>query len=260
MCIEQFYAKGWCRIAEDPRLARWAARVLPAARAVIADPAQAEWWRCDGTWFAGINVLPNDGTGAVADSGPLCGAAMDFVRAQFGPHPLDTGQISVCYPGYPRQGRDESMARWQFRQMRDAAHVDGILRDADGRRRLREHHAYIFGIPLTVFSPTASPFVLWEGSHIIMRAALTRHLADLPPAHWPHQDLTDLYHQTRHQIFTQCRRVPITATYGSAFVVHRLTVHGTAPWAADAVASADGRMICYFRPPLPDPQQWLTAR
>ena len=65
--------RGWCRFDYDPELAGWIDRVLPAARNAVADAANARWLRCGGTWFAGVNVLDNDGNGAIADSGPLRG-------------------------------------------------------------------------------------------------------------------------------------------------------------------------------------------
>ena len=40
---------------------------------------------------------------------------------------------------------------------------------------------------------------------------------------------------------------------------YRLALHGIAPWQKPAVADADGRMICYFRPETPSPEEWLMA-
>lgn len=31
-----------------------------------------------------------------------------------------------------------------------------------------------------------------------------------------------------------------------------------APWQAHAKAGPEGRMVCYFRPEVPDPMAWLT--
>jgi hypothetical protein len=39
--------------------------------------------------------------------------------------------------------------------------------------------------------------------------------------------------------------------------VHRLCLHGVAPWAADATAPPEGRMIAYFRPMLRSVAAWL---
>ena len=57
----------------------------------------------------------------------------------------------------------------------------------------------------------------------------------------------------------QCRRVPVTARPGEAYLVHRLCLHGVAPWAEDA--GEEVRAIAYFRPdPRPGeaPDWWLT--
>ena len=112
--------------------------------------------------------MPNDIHGAVGDSGPLQGKAVDFIRDELGLDGFewDIGQISICYPGYPQPMTGESEAAFRFRRDRDAAHVDGLLPEGPQRRRhLREHHGFILGIPLVAFSEDASPFVVWEGSH-----------------------------------------------------------------------------------------------
>jgi len=41
--------------------------------------------------------------------------------------------------------------------------------------------------------------------------------------------------------------------------VHRLALHGIAPWAEGATAGPDGRMIAYFRPEAGGPAGWLGA-
>ena len=43
----------------------WVEFALPAARATLDDPAQKQWTRYQGTWFAGVNALENDAQGAV---------------------------------------------------------------------------------------------------------------------------------------------------------------------------------------------------
>ncbi len=64
----------------------------------------------------------------------------------------------------------ESPAKTRYRRERDAAHVDGLLPEGEERRRhLREHHGFILGLPMVEFDREASPFVVWEGSHEIMR-------------------------------------------------------------------------------------------
>lgn len=81
-----------------------------------------------------------------------------------------------------------------------------------------------------------------------------------PAKYWPDIDLTDAYHAARREIFDTCPRVAVHARPGEAYLVHRLALHGVAPWAKDAKAPSEGRMIVYFRPELPGPPgSWLTA-
>ena len=97
----------------------------------------------NGTWFAGVNVLPNDPAGEAGNSGPLIGSAIRFIRedlclAEFA---WDNAQVSVCYPGYPQPMAQESSSAFRYRRQSDAAHVDGLLPEGPRRRRhLREYH------------------------------------------------------------------------------------------------------------------------
>jgi len=257
----QFFTRGWCRFAPDSRLRDWVDAALPAARASVVNPDNARWLRYQGTWFAGVNALPNDARGAVAGSGPLRGAAVDFIAAEIGLEGFawDAAQVSVCYPGYPLPMAGESDALLRYRRERDAAHVDGLLREGPSRRRfLREFHGFILGIPMVDFDAGASPFVIWEGSHEIIRDALRQRFRGLPPASWSDEDVTEAYHAARARVFDDCPRVCVHARPGEAFLAHRLCVHGMAPWAEDAMAGPDGRMIVYFRPDTFGPHDWLN--
>jgi len=260
MTPARFFTTGWCRFGFDAALARWVEHVLPVAREAVRDQGNSSWLRCGGTWFAGVNALPNDARGRVGESGPLQCKAVEFIDESLvvSEFPWDRGQLSVCYPGYPRPMPGETPGAFRFRQVRDAAHVDGLLPEGPRRRRhLREHHAFILGIPMVDFSADAAPFVVWEGSHETVRAELSERLAALPPDRWGDEDLTDAYHRARRNVFEQCRRVELHVEPGECFLVHRLAVHGVAPWSASAVAGEDGRMICYFRPEIGEPWSWL---
>jgi len=207
--------------------------------------------------------VPNNPAGEVGNSGPLLGSAIEFIREELGLVELgwDRAQMSVCYPGYPQPMPKESRSASRYRRDRDAAHVDGLLPEGPQRRRhLREHHGFILGLPLVEYDAGASPFVVWEGSHEIIRSALKERFNGLPPELWGDEDVTKTYHQARQKVFDECNRVEIPARPGEAYIAHRLAVHGVAPWAASATAGADGRMICYFRPNLGDPVRWLNAR
>jgi len=99
--------------------------------------------------------------------------------------------------------------------------------------------------------------VIWEGSHEIMRTEFAGSFKDIPSEKWAEQDITDVYHAARQRVFSRCERVEIHTRPGEAFLAHRLSLHGMAPWVEGARAGPDGRMICYFRPPAIGPYEWL---
>ena len=257
-----FFEKGWCRFAFDPVLMDWVAAALPLARKAVEAPENAQWLRYGGTWFAGVHVLPNDATGALNGGAPIAGTAIDFIRTKLGltDFAWDRGQVSVCYPGYPKPMAGEREGAHRYRVKRDAAHLDGLLPEGQERRRhLREHHGFILGLPLAEADPGASPFSIWEGSHEIIRAAFRKLFDGLPPETWSEQDVTEAYQELRREIFERCPRVEIAAKPGEAYLVHRLALHGMSPWRDGAAAGPDGRMILYFRPPIGGPEHWLEA-
>ena len=257
-----FFATGWVRFGPDPVVEDWLGQARPAALKALAAEENSHWWRCGGTWFAGVNVLANDGAGRIGGGPPLGGAAVDFIADALGLSlPFDAGQLSVTRPGYPQPSAEESAAAFRYRRDRDAAHVDGLLPIGPARRRMiREPHGFILGLPVTESDPEAAPVVVWEGSHTIMRRAFAAALAGHAEADWPEVDVTDAYHAARREVFDTCRRVTIPARPGEAYVIHRLALHGVAPWAEGAGAEAEGRAIAYFRPELPGGiGDWLAA-
>ncbi len=260
--VAALFERGWAKWPEDAALRGWLAKATPMAMTSAADPeAQADWLDCEGTWFVGVDALPNGPDGAVAGSGPLAGAAYDAARALYGDLALHRAQVSVIYPGYPRPRAGEGDGAFRYRLQRDAAHVDGLLPiGPDRRRMLKERHAYILGLPMTACDEAASPLVIWEGSHEIMRAAFAGVLADRPEADWAETDLTTVYQAARREVFETCPRVTIPASPGEAYLIHRLALHGVAPWEAGAHAPPEGRMIAYFRPEYPQgSRDWLEA-
>ncbi len=258
--LHSYLTSGWCRFPVDPTLLDWIEATGPAIRTSIADPENANWWRHGDTWFAGVNVLPNDADGAVPDGMPLGGVACDFIRKVLGypDLPWDRAQVSVCHPGYPKPMAGESPAVYRFRRDRDAAHIDGLAKEGPDRRRfLREYHGFVLGIPVTRYSGGAAPLSLWEGSHNIVRTWLCKTFHDIPPDEWGTVDLTDSYQSLRREIFETCRRITICAAPGESYILHRHMLHGMAPWQDGATAEPEGRVIVYFRPPVPDQLAWL---
>ena len=99
--------------------------------------------------------------------------------------------------------------------------------------------------------------MIWEGSHLIMRAALHAALAGHAPDTWENVDVTEAYQAARREVFATCRRVELPGQVGEAVILHRLLIHGVAPWAAGAEAEAPGRVVAYFRPVLASVADWL---
>lgn len=259
-----FFSRGWTVLGPCPETRAWVEAAAPLARRIWEDPEQrAAWLRCGGTWFAGVNVFPNGPDGAAPEHGvpPLSGLAVRFLAERLGLAGVafDAAQISVTFPGYPRPWDGESEAAFRFRATRDAAHVDGLLRDAERRRTLGETHGFVLGLPLGEAHPDAAPLVVWEGSHEIMRRAFRARFAGIAPEDWGGEDVTEAYAAARRAAFESCPRVPVRARPGEAILLHRLALHGVAPWTAP-----DGppRAIAYFRPdPYPGakPDWWLSA-
>ncbi len=248
---------GWCRFAWDEAVCAWAEAVLPAARMAMADPELAHWWQCEGTWFVGVDALDNDTRGAVSDGPVLDGAPVDFISETFGGLPdLHKGQVSVVRAGYPKPRAGESEAAFGYRLRRDAAHVDGIRAEgAERRRRIAEPHMFILGLPLTDAGPEAAPMVVWEGSHEIMRARLRAAMSGHAPQEWGQVDITEAYVAARREVFETCKRVEVHARPGESYLLHRLTLHGVAPWRA----GAGDRIIAYFRPETDSVRDWIEA-
>ncbi|MFN6925194.1 MAG: hypothetical protein ACK4P8_06060 [Tabrizicola sp.] len=242
--------RGWLRLGPHPAIAAWA----KAARAVALDilAATGEPWRCGGTWFVGVDALPNGTDGAIG------GTPFPWEAMPLAPEPLHRGQLSVIRPGYPQPSAEESPAAFAFRRDRDAAHLDGLLPIGPDRRRMvKEPHAWILGLPLN--DTPASPLTVWEGSHEILRDALRRALDPHAPETWDEIDITEPYQTARRQVFASCRRVELPARPGEATLLHRLILHGVAPWRPEDSAPPEGRMIAYFRPQLASVRQWLET-
>lgn len=241
---------GWQRIGPSPGLAAWAKAAH--AEAVKALDLATEPLRCGGTWAVGLDLLPND------EAGRIGGVDLPWADLGLAPEPLHRAQLSTVFPDYPQPSGEESASAFAFRRNRDAAHLDGLLPVGPLRQRMvKEPHGWILGLPLNACDAEAAPLVVWEGSPDILRDALVRALAPHPPGTWGDVDLTEAYALARRKVFETCRRVELPVLPGEATLLHRLTLHGVAPWGKAAKAPPEGRIIAYFRPLLPSVQDWL---
>lgn len=243
----------------EPAVSDWIAVVHGPAEAAAADRALKEaWLRHRGTWFVGVDALPNDTKGRIDNGPPFAGTAYDSAIAATGVSKLHRAQVSVTYPGYPSQDPRESEAAHRFRLKRDAAHLDGLLPEGPKKRRhLREPHAWIIGVALSDADPEAAPLVVWEGSHHVMRRAMKDAYEGIDPQAWGDLDVTATYKTARAEVFETCRRVEVPLATGESVLVHRQAIHGVAPWAEGAKSAPEGRVIAYFRPCFAEPSEWL---
>lgn len=215
----------------DPKVTDWAHAAYQTA--ITLDTSTR---RHGGTWFVGVDALSN------ALDGSIGGVAMPFAHMAPDWH---AAQVSIVYGGYPRRDAGESEAAHRFRMNRDAAHMDGLLPEGPNKRRhLREPHAFIIGMALN--KATASPLVVWKGSHLVMAAAFARIFDGVDPTDFGDCDVTDAYQNARREVFATCGRVEVPTAVGEAVILHRHLIHGVAPWAGSA--PTEGRIIAYFRP------------
>lgn len=241
---------GWQRLGPDPMVRAWADAARKVALGVLA--ASKEQWRSGGTWFVGVDALPN------GPDGSIHGTAFPWNALPLRPEPLHPAQLSVIRSGYPQPSPEESPAAFAYRRDRDAAHLDGLLPIGPLKLRMvKEPHAWILGLPLN--DAPAAPLTVWEGSHEVLRAALFAALRPHPPETWGEVDLTEAYQTARRIVFATCARREVPVQPGEATLLHRLTLHGVAAWRPGDHAPPEGRMIAYLRPMLPSVAAWLAA-
>lgn len=252
---------GWSTVKQDKHLLRWIICAKnTSCKKLFENEVYRSELRCGGTWFVGANYLQNDGSGRL-NNVAFEGKAVDSIMHKYGKffNDWDKAQISICYEGYPKPSKGETLKSFNYRKDKFGAHVDGILPVGKGKRRYaREYHTFILGIPLVNFNEFAAPVVVWEGSHRIVRSFLSQTLLKTPIKVWKDQDITELYHNARRQVFLKCKRKTIIVPLGGSYILHRLTLHGIMPWGQFGKAEDDCRMIAYFRPILNKPEYWLN--
>ena len=245
----EFDRDGCLRFDATQSSLAWARAARSAAITVSQHPAtQAANLRHGRTWFVGVDALPTSRTGEIGGvelNGPW-DAYLPSTK------PLHPAQLSIIYPGYPQRDATQSDANHRYRVERFAAHMDGLLPTPGQRRAASEFHAYVLGIGLG--GCTAAPTMYWPGSHHILGYAMREAIGDGDPQDF---DVTEAYHAARKEVFAKIAPVALPCAFGASFLLHRFTLHGTAPW-GDAPSVEEGRMIAFFRPEFTDTTDWLT--
>ncbi len=77
-----FFEQGWCRFGFDLGIKQWVNASLPFARKTVVNESYAKWLRCGGTWFVGVNALPNGADSSLPGGPSLKGEAYHAVRNQ----------------------------------------------------------------------------------------------------------------------------------------------------------------------------------
>ena len=117
---------GYIKFKYDEQIAKWAQFAGIKGNEILANPNQlAKWLQCEGTWFVGVDVLPNDSQGNFleVDFPYIFKVLLDKINLK----PYHKAQLSVIFPGYPKPRAGDSVAAFEYRLKRDAAHVDGLL-------------------------------------------------------------------------------------------------------------------------------------
>lgn len=251
---------GWIKIAEDPQMYEWVYHVHKQACKITNCPAYKKaWLRHVNTWFAGVDVLENDAKGAFKSIALGHNVLHAISCLGYENLPLNKGQISATYPGYPQNDGSETDKAFAYRCNRFAAHIDGIIPvGAQKRRFLKEPHAYILGIPLTHTDENAAPLIVWKGSVRIMRQYFRKAFVQIPLDDWDRFDITEIYHAARRECFEKCKPIAVHTHPGGAYILHRLALHGIGLWKKGAKAPKEGRIIAYFRPFLQKMPEWLA--
>lgn len=251
-------AQGFCLFAPKQQSRAWAQAAFSRAADILAGAPNAAF-RHGGTWFVGVDALPNAPDGSL-DGVALGGPWQDHITA---PAQWHRAQLSVVFPGYPKQDASESSAAHRFRVARFGAHIDGLLPEGPQKRRfLREPHAFVLGIALD-HSPHA-PLMVWPGSHHVMGQAFRDAMAGQAPGD---VDITQAYQAARAHVFATITPQPVALDAGGAVLLHRHMLHGIAPWDAGLQGANDAaipglgpcRAMAYFRPQFAQPQAWLDA-
>ena len=237
-------------------VSHWAAAARPAAAAAARDPAKAHWLRCGGTWFVGVDALPNDAQGRVGErpAARRCRHGLHPRRTWHFPCRCTARRSRSATPAIRSPRREESEAAFSFRLKRDAAHVDGLLAEGPEQAPHPEGAARLYPRPDAdrAIRRRSTAYRVGGLASASMRdmfeKAARRPCAGDLARHRPHRRLSGGAPR-RSSPPAGGSRLP--SAPGEAVLLHRHLLHGVAPWGEVPTASADGRMIAYFRPEFP---------
>jgi hypothetical protein len=132
--------------------------------------------------------------------------------------------------GTPQPMVEETPNAFKYRKNRFNAYVDGVLPVGKAKRQyVREYHTFILGIPLVDYNEFAAPVVVWKGSYNIMQDYLSKQLIQLKDGLLKNEDITDVYHEARQEIFAKCKPKNVTALVGGFYLIHRHALHSVMP-------------------------------
>ena len=223
------------------------------------------------TWFVGTNFLDNSSNGKIGTKS-FSKKIFKNILDKFGSNVQywDKGQVSICWPGYPKKDFYETKNSFDFRIKRFASHIDGIIPLGSKKRRFaKEYHAFILGFPIMNNFPYCAPLVVWEGSHKIFRNFFKEIYEGMSSNKISNIDITDLYNEYRKKVFSNCEAKKIIPQFNQPFLLDRHLLHGIDEWKEQKNDKSilknkkvlnrlsDGRIIVYFRPIFTDPYDWI---
>ncbi len=228
-------------------------------------------FRSGSTWFVGTNFLDNNSQGKIGNR-QLSKKIIDNISNYFGTkiQYWDKGQVSICWPGYPKKDTLESEKSFNFRIKRFASHIDGIIPLGLQKRRFaKEYHAFILGLPIMNNFKNNASLVVWEGSHKIFRNFFRNIYDGVSSNKISDTDITELYNECRNKVFTKCNVKKIVPNFKQPYLLDRHLLHGIDQWKDPNSGSyaiknkhlvnnlSNGRIVVYFRPVFSDPYDWI---
>ena len=268
-----FQQKGWRFLDDDGEFRPW---INAAKRNIVSKFKNKQYdmgqLRSGSTWFVGINFLDNGPKGDIKGV-PFSSKIQSDIRRQFGSliECWDQGQVSICWPGYPRRDLTETLNSFKYRVKKYASHVDGLIPTGNKRRRFaREFHAFILGIPIINSTSHSAPIIVWEGSHLIFRDLFKTLYSGLSEFEVNNLDITEIYQECRRKVFSTCSASIVCCDKNRPYILDRHRLHGVLPW-VDATRNLSvtsdtprseidplaGRAVIYFRPQYEHKLDWV---